>query len=121
MTNSNQTPNITNLLQDNLEYVGITNPSIEALDHLDSDSNIISEILTESRLNCPYVTTSDFLTCIPSTNSASNLSVINFNVRSLNSNGIYLDALLESLNNSFDIIVLTESWTKQDTIDLSNI
>ena len=86
-----------------------------------SDSHLISEILTESQLNCPYVTTSDFLKCIPPSNSVFNFSLINFNVRSLNSNKTYLDTLLESLNNTFQIIKLTETWVTPDIIELSNI
>ena len=56
----------------------------------------------------------------PPSNSVFNLSLVNFNIRSLNSNGTYLDALLESLHNPFDIIVLTESWVTDATIGMSN-
>ena len=72
-------------------------------------------------MNCPYVTTSEFLNSVPPWYSVFNVSLVNFNVRSLNRNGTYLDALLESVNIPIDITVLTESWVTPDTIEMSNI
>nr|XP_053636139.1 uncharacterized protein LOC128691346 [Cherax quadricarinatus] len=87
------------------------------IDHVDPDLNLHNLTPNQNLLesNCLYYTASQASTIL---NNAKSLSVLNYNIRSLSKHYDDLLALLESLKTPFSCIILTETWLKQDTIDI---
>ena len=83
------------------------------LDTLDPDANV--DILNENLdvFNCKYISVDTFKNV-----KQNGLSVICFNIRSFNKNS---EEFLTNTNHIFDIIILTETWGKDDTHTLFNI
>ena len=50
-----------------------------------------------------------------------NFSLINYNIRSFHSNGAQFECLLQSLNPSNPLIVLTETWNNKDNVSLCKL
>ena len=70
--------------------------------------------------DCKYYTDNCFISHI-SKNTTPGLSFIHLNSRSLNSNFRQVQAYLTSLNFSFDIIAISETWVNQNSINNFNI
>ena len=89
------------------------------LDRLDPDANI--DILNENLdiFNCKYISVDTFKNV--KQNFVRGLSLICFNIRSFNKNSEEFLAYLQNTNHIFDIIILTETWGKDDTHTLFTI
>ena len=89
------------------------------LDGLDPDANI--NILNENLdvFNCKYTSVDTFKNI--KQNFVHGLSLICFNIRSFNKNSEEFLAYLTNTNHIFDIIILTETWGKDDTHTLFTI
>jgi exonuclease III len=94
----------------------------EPLTDIDPDANYFALAGNTSLDNSNYFTTNSFKTYINKNNITNdNLSFIHFNVRSLSQNITELSAFLETLCVKFSCICLTETWLRDNTVDLYNM
>ena len=80
---------------------------------IDPDLNLIQNFLPESR--CHYFTTNDF--CSLNLDNE-NFSILNYNIRSFHKNAPTFECMLNSLNIDFNCLVLSETWNKEENLNL---
>ncbi|XP_069189276.1 uncharacterized protein [Procambarus clarkii] len=88
---------------------------------IDPELNLLSTIYDNyhfNDLNCRYFAAHDLNNVLTHNH---NISVINLNVRSLGKHFDDVSALIEAIDNKFSFIILTETWLKEDTIQLFNM
>nr|XP_053634311.1 uncharacterized protein LOC128689840 [Cherax quadricarinatus] len=85
---------------------------------IDPDVNFLQNELHESTSNCNYYTADQAKSLLSANN---NITIFNYNVRSLSKHYDDLTALLSSLNSNISIITLTETWLKPDITDVYTI
>lgn len=86
----------------------------------DPDVNLATLINNQDIFNCNYCSIDSFKT-LKQQFSSNGLSVICFNIRSFSRNGDEFIGYLSNLEHDFDVIILTETWAKDDTQTLINI
>ena len=93
---------------------------IHHLNNIDPDGNLSQLLDNPDLFNCPLLTTETFKqTVLPSLKE--NISIICFNIRSFNKNIDEFLGFLTNCNHSFDIIILTETWARDETQSLCHI
>ena len=94
--------------------------NVHHLNNIDPDGNLSDLLDNTDIFNCPMVTTDTFKSSLlPSLKES--LSVICFNIRSFNKNIDEFLGFLTNCEHSFDIIILTETWAKDETQSLCHI
>ena len=86
----------------------------------DPDLNYNDILDLSDNFSCRYYTLDTFQQSL-SDNIKQTLSVLSFNIRSFNKNSDEFLGFLDSINHDFDILILTETWGKDDTQSLCNI
>ena len=88
------------------DFINVQSPILENLSSkpTEADSEFLSSI--EKSFQTKYYTQWDFT----KTKTSNDLSILNFNIRSVQKNFETFKAFYESLNFNFDIICLTETW-----------
>ena len=86
----------------------------------DPDLNYNDILDLSDNFSCRYYTVDTFQQSL-SDNIKQTLSVLSFNIRSFNKNSDEFLGFLDSINHDFDILILTETWGKDDTQSLCNI
>ena len=90
------------------------------LNNIDPDDNLSNLLDNPDIFNCPLLTTDTFKQTVqPSLKET--LSVICFNIRSFNRNIDEFLGFLSNCGHSFDIIILTETWAKDESQSLCHI
>ena len=88
----------------------------DILTDLDPDANFLDLALPGNF--CSYSTVSEF----NSTNNNSNkFSLVNYNICSFNHNSAQFESLLDSVNNKFQCIVISETWNNEANTDLCKL
>lgn len=88
--------------------------------HIDPDDNFYNALIPDSDSYCNELTIDNY-------NSSNvqnfNFSVLNLNIRSFqnNNNRLNFISMLDSFKNTFDIIVLSETWNNSSNHDLCSI
>ena len=93
---------------------------VRNLNNIDPDVNLTNLLENTDSFNCPLLTTETFKQgVLPSLKE--NISIICFNIRSFNRNIDEFLGFLSNCDHSFDIIILTETWAKDETQSLCHI
>ncbi|XP_069941310.1 uncharacterized protein [Cherax quadricarinatus] len=82
---------------------------------IDPDTNLLFNDLNDSNNYCNYYTAEQSKALLRANN---NITIFNYNIRSLSKHYDDLLALLNSLHASMSIITLTQTWLKPDTTDV---
>ena len=86
------------------------------MDVIDPDTNFVDQILPHDL--CQYFTLSEFCTLDL---KKDDFSILNYNIRSFNKNGVTFQCMLESLHVKFKFLILTETWNNENNVDLCKI
>jgi hypothetical protein len=89
-------------------------------DDLDPDQNFYQEYERDIKSKCLYYDIQSLNKSI-STNSKDKFSICHLNIRSLQKNHGMLLNVLSTIDNTFDIIILTETWLKPHNVDIYSI
>jgi len=94
------------------------NPDID----LDPDINYFNDLYDSlnNTYNSNYFDSNSFNESIKTLNN-NMVTLINFNIRSFNKNYIFFESFLETLDISPDVIILSETWLKDENKHLANI
>ena len=84
------------------------------INHIDPDENFIDLVNTADIFSCKYYNTSTFNESLPD-HMRQCLSLLSFNIRSFKKNHDEFIGYLKNCNHEFDIIVLSETWAKEET------
>ena len=93
---------------------------VNLLSHLDPELNYGNLLNISDVFSNKYYTPETFQTSHLQ-NLKHCLSVVNFNIRSFKKNSDEFIAFLAACNHSFDVIVLTETWAKNETHSLNHL
>ena len=90
-----------------MQLRSIFNPafSVPNLDDLDPDINVLN-----SDHSCNYFSIDEYKTSLGQISQNFNISLLNLNLRSYHANYNHFDALLDSIDQNFSVIVITETW-----------
>ena len=86
----------------------------------DPDTNLTTLSDNQDIFNCNYCSTDSFKV-LKQQFPKNGLSIVCFNVRSFSKNGDEFLGYLSNLEHNFDIIILTETWAKNETHTLCQI
>ena len=86
----------------------------------DPDLNYNDILDLSDTFSCKYYTCDTFKQSL-SDNVKQSISIISFNIRSFNKNSDEFLGFLANTDHDFDIIILTETWGKDETQSLINI
>ena len=86
----------------------------------DPDLNFDDIFDQSDNFSCKYYTVDTFQQSL-SDNIKQTLSILSFNIRSFNKNSDEFLGFLDGINHDFDILILTETWGKDETLSLCNI
>ena len=86
----------------------------------DPDANLVILNDNQDNFNCNYCSIDSFKV-LKQQFSQKGLSVISFNVRSFGKNGDEFVGYLSNCEHDFDVIILTETWAKDETQTLCHI
>ena len=81
---------------------------------VDPDNNLHDIFANTDDYSCSYFNVENIKNKLKIING---ISITNFNIRSFTKNVSEFSACLQTLNQSYDVIVLTETWLKEDTAD----
>ena len=106
----------TNLLFDVIDLNSIDHEN--PLSGFDPDASYYNDIDKNSLLTSKYLSADEFnIECKNTSEEHRNISLLHLNVRSLKKNFSSLQYYLQTLDLSFDIIGLTETWLNHDSVD----
>lgn len=95
----------------NFNFTPLTGSSFNH-SQIDGDRDPDNHILNNLSWDCQYYTENQFIKII---SEIKGFSVIHFNSRSLRANFDKIKSYLTDLGKSFDIVAITETWTKPDS------
>ena len=102
----------------------IRSPNSNNFDDIDPDRNMFAEhdfdqIFTNAQNTCEYFTIQQYENSYVCSNS--DISIINYNIRSFHKNGEAFESFLDSVPFKHDIIVLSETWNSRINVKLCKI
>ena len=82
---------------------------------------IIDEVESNDVYTCKYYSENSFKIQTQNVQSVNGLSIINFNIRSFTKNSVDFLVYLKTLNHEFDIMIITETWGREEFHSLCHI